>query len=137
MTKNSSVVVSIVIFSSVPLLVRELQTRDPRHLQNKRSWNVSSKETNVKCPSEHLLFENQQICYLQSYNSPSSDDFLTPSQLSCLSVPESLVHVYVALSSGVTCTHEDADYRSSDLLFTEFFRPSKMAPLVVFNLISS
>ena len=28
MTKNSSVVVLIVIFSSVPLLVRELQTQD-------------------------------------------------------------------------------------------------------------
>ena len=31
----------------------------------------------MKCPSEHLLFENQQICYFKSYNSPSSDDFLT------------------------------------------------------------
>ena len=68
----------------------------------------------MKCPSEHLLFENQQICFFKSCNSPSSDDLLTPSQLPCLSV-----HVYVALSSGVTCTHEDADYRSSD-----FFRPS-------------
>ena len=53
----------------------------------------------MKCPSEHLLFENQQICYLKSYNSPSSDDFLTPSQLSCLSVPESSVHVYCVRSS--------------------------------------
>ena len=73
----------------------------------------------MKCPSEHLLFENQQICFFKSFNSPSSDDLLTPSQLPCLSVPESSVHVYVALSSGVPCTHEDADYRSSD-----FFRPS-------------
>ena len=47
MTKNSSVVVSIVIFSSVPLLVRELQTQDTCKIREvgtllvkEQMWNV-------------------------------------------------------------------------------------------------
>ena len=110
MTKNSSVVVSIVIFSSVPLLVRELQTQDTckirevgTFLVKKQMWNVP---LSIFCLKISKFATSNPITHL-------------PPTIFLPSVPESSVHVYVALSSGVPCTHEDADYRSSD-----FFRPS-------------
>ena len=102
MTTNSSVVDSIVLFSAVPLLVRELQTQDTCKIREDGTFLHSKDMCNV---TALLLFENQHIWYFNSWNSPSSRRFSCPGTDALYLNPHVLSPcVHVALSPGVPGT---------------------------------
>ena len=104
MTTNSSVVDSIVLFSAVPLLVRELQTQDTCKIKEDGTFLHSKDMCNV---TALLLFENQHIQYFNSWNSPSSRRFSCPGTDALSLNPHVLSPcVHVALSPGVPGTQQ-------------------------------